>query len=164
MDLDITMSEKLTSEHQLTGTFSCPICGVGVPHSHTETEQKAYHEEQLRGQMHGNTGDGWIRSDLRRPKERGWYLCRGVEITHPEHPYNERDSQLSWFIWVRDAARHGLMDSEICEVLHFDPIYGGFTLRNRLGNAVHSGAESRWPVICHPKYWRELPEFKEPKR
>jgi hypothetical protein len=160
------MTDARCAEQEVSGTFACPICGVDMPHSHSETEQKAYHEEQLRGQLHGNEGDGWIRTELRRPKARGWYLCRGVEVHadqfgKPEDIWHHHPwwSQLSWFKWVREAGRHGYSDSEIAEVLHFDPYHGGFTLRNYLGDAVVSGAESRYPVIARPKYWRELPGF-----
>ena len=142
------------------GTFACPICGVDVPHSHTEDEQKAYHEEQLRPK------DGWIRAQLQKPKERGWYLCRGVEIDRDQFgkakdiwDHHPRWSQLSWFKWVRDGGARGWMEYEIPEVLFFDPIYGGWQLRNLLGNAVPSGAESRHRVMADPKYWRELPGF-----
>ena len=161
-DTETDMSEP-------TGTFACPICGVDVPHPHTEEEQAAYREEQVSGRWYNS--DGWNRTLLRRPKERGWYLCRGVEVPRDQYGPssgdiwnpNERWSQLSWFLWVREAARGGLMDEEICEVLHFDPMHNGFTLRNFLGNAVVSGAESRRPVVAYPKYWRRLPEFSDPK-
>lgn len=143
------------------GTSACPICGLEIPHPHTEAEQSAYREEQLRGAV-----DGWIRTELRRPKERGWYLCRGVEVPADQfgkpkdfwdnHP---RWSQLSWFKWVRTGGARGWSESEIPEVLFFDPMWGGWQLLNLLGNAVPSGAESRHRVEAKPKYWRELPGF-----
>jgi|ERR1700733_3383086 len=122
------------------GTFACPICGIDVPHPHTESEQKAYREEQLRG---GIGVDGWIRNELRRPKERGWYLCRGIDVPADQFgkpkdfwDHHPRWSQLSWFKWVRTGGASGWSESEIQEVLFFDPMWGGWRLRNLLGNAV----------------------------
>lgn len=150
---------------ELAGTFACPICGVDKPHPHTEEQQKAYHEEQLRGSFHAN-GDGWIRTELRQPKERGWYLCRGVEVPPDQFgkpkdfwDRNDRWSQLHWFNWVRHAGNSGWSEEEIQEVMFYEPIYGGWRLRNFLGNAVPSGAESRHRVTAYPKYWRQLPDF-----
>ena len=40
------MTSDLQVSEESRGTFACPICGVDVPHPHTESEQKAYHEEQ----------------------------------------------------------------------------------------------------------------------
>lgn len=163
--------ERSLTVDEPTGTFACPICGTDKPHCHTEGEQKAYHEEQLRGQpLHA---DGWIRSDLQMPKERGWYLCRGVEIEADQYgkpadfwDHHPRWSQISWFLWVRAAANQGYSDSQIPEVLYFDPMWSpySFTLRNFLGNAVPSGAESRHRVVAHAKYWRQVPAFQEAKR
>jgi hypothetical protein len=154
---------EVLSMSELVGTFACPICGVDVPHPHSDAQQKAYHEEQLRG---GIACDGWIRAELRQPKERGWYLCLGVEVPpdqfgKPKDFYdrNDRHSQLHWFNWVRQAGNVGWSDQEIQEVLFYEPIYGGWRLRNCLGNAVRSGAESRHRVAAYPKYWRELPGF-----
>jgi len=147
------------------GTFACPICGVESPHSHSEATQAAYREEQISGRFYGE-GDGWIRTELHRPKERGWYLCLGVEIDadqfgKPKDIWERHDrwSQLSWFKWVRQGGARGHLESDIPEVLYYDPFYGGWQLRNLLGNAVYSGAENRHRVQAEPKYWRELPPF-----
>jgi hypothetical protein len=151
-----------------TGTFECPICRIDHPHAHTDAQEKAYREEQLRGQFqHGSESkDGWNRIELKQPKERGWYLCRGIEIPADQFgkpkdiwDHHPRWSQLSWFNWVRSGGMRGWSENEIPEVLFFDPIYGGWQLRNLLGNAVVSGAESRHRVTAYPKYWRELPGF-----
>ncbi len=146
-----------------TGTFACPICGTEVPHPHTEAEQKAYREEQLHPRQ-----DGWNRTELKKPNKRGWYLCVGVEVPADQYgkpkdfwDNNEQWSQLSWFAWVRLGGARGWSENEIQEVLFYDPMYGGWQLRNFLGNAVISGAESRHQVRANPKYWRELPYFKK---
>jgi len=156
-------SHKQTEE--LVGTFTCPICGHDQPHAHSDIQQKAYHEEQLRAGW--PAVDGWNRTDVQTPTGAGWYLCRGIEVPQEQygkakdfwHP-NEMESQLSWFKWVRTGGCNSHTSDEIGEVLYFDPNFG-FMLRNLLGNAVRSGDESRRRVIACPKYWRELPPFKK---
>lgn len=142
------------------GTFACPICGYDKPHHHSDKQVAAYREDQARN-------DGWTSAQHRNPKKSGWYLCLGVEIDL--HQYSEpkgfwghhpRWSQLSWLKWVREAgARQGAdSEHEVQEVLYFDALgQRGWYLRNWLGNAVPSGAESRFSVGAQPKYWRDLP-------
>jgi hypothetical protein len=79
-----------------------------------------------------------------------WYLCSDVEIPQPDG-----DSQLSWFLWVREGAAQG--NNRIQEVLHFDALWRHWSLRNLLGNATVSGAENRHEVRAMPRYWRDPP-------
>lgn len=139
---------------EATGTFACPICGYDKPHPHSEAEQAAYREDQMRG------NDGWTSNAKRRPAKRGWYLCRDVEVPFKRpgfDDWNPRSSQLSWFLWVRDGASCG---DKVPEVLHFDGTR--WSLRNLLGNAAVSGAESRYEVEACPRYWREVPALGAP--
>jgi hypothetical protein len=143
---------------ELRGSFACPICGRDTPHHHSDEQVVAYQENEL------HRGDGWISVTLRQPTKRGWYLCSDI-VVDPNQYGKKKDfwdhhplwSQLSWFLWVRDGGRSGNMDNEIQEVLFYDPLDGGWRLRNLLGNAAVSGAESRRTVHATPKYWRELP-------
>lgn len=147
------------------GTFDCPICGVGTPHPHSEEQQAAYREEQLAGRFPAK--DGWHRTILIVPKQHGWYLCREIEIPRDQYGplgndifnLNPRAAQLSWFLWVREGGER--YDKNIPEVLHFEPTRG-WRLRNLLGDAVRSGAESRREVAATPKYWREFPSTNFP--
>jgi len=158
-----------TTEHieELRGTFACPICGYDKPHAHSDAEQKAYHEEQLRSQWPST--DGWKRTIIKKPPIPGWYLCRGIEI--PGDQYGEKKdfwdrhpmfSQLAWFIWCREGGQHGDAGNDIPEVLYFESLPNArFVLRNLLGDAVPDGHENRRRVIAYPKYWRELPAFEK---
>jgi hypothetical protein len=150
---------------ELRGTFACPICGYDKPHAHSEEEQKAYHEEQLRGQFPST--DGWNRTAIKKPTMPGWYLCRGIEIPPDQYGVkkdfwtpNQRYSQLSWFLWCRKAGQNGCFGDEVPEVLYFSR-ESVFSLRNFLGDAVPSGHENRRRVVAYPKYWREIPSFEE---
>ncbi len=127
----------------------------------------AYHEEQLREQFPST--DGWNRTELKKPPMEGWYLCRGVEIPPDQYGVkkdfwdrNQMYSQLSWFVWCREAGQNGSAREDVAEVLYFKPLPNAmFFLRNCLGDAVPSGHENRKRVIAYPKYWRELPSFNE---
>ena len=142
---------------ELRGTFSCPICGYDKPHAHSDEQTAAYHEDQI------HRDDGWINAAHQDPERSGWYLCSGVQIDpeqfgKPEDFWdrNDRRSQLSWLIWVRNGASYG----DIPEVLFFERTSGGWQLRNLLGDAVVSGADCRYAVHAKPKYWRELPKIR----
>lgn len=120
----------------------------------------AYHADQERA-------DGWTSTAHRQPKEDGWYLCLGIEIDLEQYGSpkdfwhaNERRSQLSWLLWVREAGASYCAAGGIQEVLRFERSHGRpvWTLRNFLGNATPSGAESRFAVEAQPEYWRDLPE------
>ena len=145
-------------EQELHGSSVCPICGVDRPHWHSDEQTAAYREDQVHG------GDGWTSVALRQPKEWGFYLCLDVRIDPDQYGKpkdfwqgHERWSQLSWFLWVRDGGKMGRTERDIPEVLFYDNIQGNWQLRNLLGNAAVSGAESRHPVIANPRYWRPLP-------
>lgn len=147
------------------GTFACPICGVAKPHHHPDKQVAAYRDDQIRG-------DGWTSYDHKSPSKDGWYLCVGIEVgqdqygSKDEHGFQARErwAVLSWFKWVRDAAARHQPETEVPEVAYFYSEYGRpvWHLRNFLGNAVPSGAESRWPVQVRPKFWRAVQEA--PKR
>lgn len=152
-----------STERDVVGTYTCPICGLDKPHHHPDEQVLAYREDQIRR-------DGWTSAAHRQPKESGWYLCFGVEVNPDQYgkkkdfwTANERWSQLSWFIWVREAGSHGVAECEIPEVLYFDR-NSGWKLRTFLGNAIVSGAESRFPVYAKPKYWRDLLSQSPPPR
>lgn len=145
------------------GTFACPICGHDKPHHHPDKQVAAYREDQVRN-------DGWISTAHRQPNKGGWYLCLGVEVPNdygknPDDGFlaHQRWSVISWLNWVRNGGaicgRYTTTESEIQEVLFYDHdgVFRGWRLRNLLGNAVPSGAESRFAVYAKPKYWRELP-------
>ena len=150
----MTASHPSTNDQTPSGTFACPICGHDRPHAHTEAEKHGYWEDQVRA-------DGWTSTDKQRPKERGWYLCLGVEF--PKEACGFRRDQLSWFKWVRDAMCRGQRDAEIPEVLYFDQ-FDGWSLRNALGDAHYDGSEGRHRVVVYPRYWREIPALsKVPK-
>lgn len=145
-------------EAEAQGTMACPICGVDRPHWHSDEQTAAYREDQI------HQGDGWVSAAHRQPAVPGWYLCADIKIDRKQFGEkkdfwapNDRWSQLSWFLWVREAGTHGAWENEIPEVLFYDPRAGGWFLRNFLGNAVPSGAESRHAVSAEPKYWRDLP-------
>ena len=144
------------------GTFACPICGIDTPHWHSDEQTSAYREDQI------YRDDGWTSAAHQQPKNRGWYLCLHVAI--PREQFGEKKdfwdihtmwSQLSWFLWVRDGGCQSRLSSEIPEVLWFDPLYKRWQLRNLLGNATPSGAETRKSVLALPKYWRELPKIRK---
>ena len=145
-----------------TGTFACPICGYDKPHHHPEEQVEAYRADAVRD-------DGWTTTQARNPKESGWYLCSGIEVDLEQfgepsgfYDHHPKWSQLHWLKWVRQAGNAGLYNErDIPEVLYFDKRqdhFGGWRLRNFLGNAVASGAESRFPVHAQPKFWRPIPE------
>lgn len=148
------MSELEDEESR--GTFACPICGLDTPHYHSEEQVAAYREDTIRH-------DDWVSAAHRNPKESGWYLCLGVEVDPSQYGEpksfmgNERWSQLSWLLWVRFGGNNGSRPEEIPEVLWYGLRDGRWRLRNLLGNAVRSGAESRFAVRACPKYWRALP-------
>lgn len=148
----------IESDETIKGTFACPICGLDRPHHHPEAQVVAYREDQIRA-------DGWISTAHRQPEGRGWYLCKDIEIDPEQYgPIRDQDddwsyqnprwSQLSWFLWVRDGGEVG---DHPPDVLFYDRSCRNWRLRNLLGNAVRSGAESRFAVFAQPKYWRELP-------
>jgi hypothetical protein len=160
-----TMTKTTTlAEEEMRGTYDCPICGIDYPHHHPDEKVLAYREDQI----HRN--DGWTSTAHHQPKERGWYLCLGVEID-PDQYGKKKDfwdhhplwHQLSWFLWVRSGANAGHNNDEIPEVLYYDQTYSRWSLRNLLGNATRSGAESRKTVFAKPKYWRELPKLRQHK-
>ena len=125
----------------LGGTFSCPICGYDQPHSHSDEEQAAYRDDQIRN-------DGWISAIKQTPAKSGWYLCADIEV-----PCNG-DHQLSWFLWVRQGAARG---EKVPEVLYWDKMYNNWSLRNLLGNATESGKDLRRNIYAIPRYWRDVP-------
>src|SRR5690242_21053165 len=117
----------------MNGTFACPICGQDTPHGHPNEVVVAYRADQIRN-------DGWTSTIKAQPTESGWYLCRDVDVPSTQ---NLNDSQLGWFLWVRDGKAQG---QQIPEVLHYCRMRQRWTLRNLLGNASISGRESRWEV------------------
>lgn len=142
----------------LIGTFACPICGDDTPHGHSEDVQTAYREDQIRN-------DGWTSAIKRKPEKSGWYLCSGIEV--PFNPkkrsdgwMGQRSAQLSWFLWVRGAMNFWGAPPE---VLYWDDVMQQWYLRNCLGNASVSGAESRYRVHATVKYWREIPPIVSPE-
>ena len=146
-------------DEKLVGTFACPICGRDTPHSHSEDAVQGYRSDSIRD-------DGWVSAAYKQPEERGWYLCLDVKINllqygDPPKMFsgsNELYSQLWWFNWVRSGGEGSTLRKDIPEVLYFEgaPSFS-WRLRNLLGNASVSGAESRRTVMATPKYWRQLP-------
>jgi hypothetical protein len=134
-------SAQSDSTAGLGGTFSCPICGYDKPHGHSEEVQAAYRDDQIRN-------DGWISTSKRTPTKSGWYLCADVEVK------SNGESQLAWFLWVRQGAARG---EKVPEVLYWDMQYHSWSLRNLLGNSRVSGAEGRHCVYATPRLWRDVP-------
>jgi hypothetical protein len=133
------------------GTFECPICGLDQPHYHPPTQVNAYHADQIRN-------DGWVSVAHKLPRKSGWYLCTRVNIDADQYnDHGSRSQQLGWLLWVRDGGSFYDRLHQIPEVLYYDHVEQSWQLLNLLGNAVPSGAESRFPVYARPKYWQPLP-------
>lgn len=136
--------------NEAQGTFACPICGYDEPHAHSEAEQQAYRDDQIRN-------DGWRSALIKRPTESGWHLCIGVEVAHIKD-----DSQRHWFLWVRDfmmGVSGCWKQEQVPEVLYYSKSDDAWMLRNALGNATSSGKEMRRPVEARVKLWREIPSI-----
>lgn len=154
--LEVRLSDQLGAGAGAKGTFACPICGVGEPHGHPDDVIAAYRYDQVRN-------DGWTSTIKALPKHSGWYLCREVTIPRKQNQdASVLNPQLSWFLWVRDGAARDI-ETAVPEVLHYEALDQRWSLRNLLGNATMSGAESRYRVYASPRYWREVPEIGMPE-